>query len=167
MRLPRIAVAAAVLAAVVVPTALAAPPTVTETQIDRTRTLAASPDTCPFDIVVHSTGTRRVTTYSDGRVVTLLPSFKVSYSNPLSGKSLTSVLAGPQKVEPNPDGTVTVTVNGNDGLFHAPHVGFLFGDVGHLVYIASPDDLGTPLRIVQSTGHQDASPFPAVCGPLS
>jgi hypothetical protein len=163
----RLGIAAAAIALVAVPAALAAPPTVTETQIDRTRTLAASPDTCPFPIVVHSSGTRRDTVYSNGRVVTILPDFKVTYSNPASGKSLTSVLAGPQKVEPNPDGTVTVTVNGNDGLFTAPHVGFLFGDVGHLVYIASPDDLGTPLAIVQSTGHQDPSPFPAVCGPLS
>ena len=167
MRITRIAVVALAAAAAVVPVAAAAPPTVTVTPFDRTRTLAAGPNACPFPIVIHSSGTFRETVFSNGRDVTTVSDFHINYSNPASGRSITSALAGPVIVEPNGDGTVTVTVNGNDGHFTAPGYGFLFGDVGHLVYIAAADDIGTPLAILQSTGHQDASPFPAVCPALA
>jgi hypothetical protein len=143
--------------------AWAAAPRVTETQIDRTRVIPADPAFCPFDFVLHSQGVRRDTTYSDGRVVTILHDFTVTYTNPATGKSVRTVLAGPEQVVSNPDGTITVTVNGNDGLFTIPGQGIVFGNVGRLVYVASPDDPFTPLQILQSTGHEDASAFPAVC----
>jgi hypothetical protein len=153
--------------AVGVATAAAAAPTVTEVQVDRTRVIAASPDFCPFAFVVHTQGVRRDTTFSDGRVVTILHDFTVTYTNPLTGKSVRTVLAGPFVVEPNPDGTITVTIDGNDGLFTIPGEGIVFGDVGRLVYIASPDDPFTPLEVLQSTGRQDPTPFPAVCSGLA
>jgi hypothetical protein len=149
-----------------VATATAAAPTVTETQVDRTRVIAASPATCPFDFVVHSEGFRRDTDFSDGTSTILLHDFTVTYTNPATGESVRSVLAGPVIVEPNDDGTITVTVNGNDGLFTIPGEGIVFGDVGRLVYVASPDDPFTPLEILQSTGRQDPTPFPAVCAGL-
>ena len=148
-------------------TAVADAPTVTLTPWDRTRVIAASADTCPFDIVVHSQGTFREAVFSSGRDVTTVEDFHLSWSNPLSGKSLASPLAGPFIAEPNGDGTVTVTINGNDGRFTAPGFGLLFADVGRLVYIADASDLNTPLQILQSTGHQDASPFPQICAALA
>ncbi|HYZ79367.1 MAG TPA: hypothetical protein VE596_18545 [Gaiellaceae bacterium] len=148
-------------------TAAADAPTVTITPWDRTRVIAASPETCPFDIVVHSQGTFREEVFSSGRDVTTVENFHLTWSNPLSGKSLASPLAGPFVVEPNGDGTVTVTINGNNGRFVAPRYGLLFADVGRLVYIADPNDLSTPLQILQSTGHQDANPFPAICPALA
>jgi hypothetical protein len=147
--------------------ATAAAPTVVETQVDRTRVLAASPDTCPFDIVIHSSGVRRDTTFSDGRATILLHDFFVTYTNPVSGKSVTTPLAGPVIIEPNGDGTVTVTVNGNDGGFVQPGEGLIFGDLGRLVFIADESDPFTPLQVLQSTGHQDPTPFPAVCAALA
>ena len=140
---------------------------VVETQVDRTRVIAASPDFCPFDFVVHTEGVRRDTTFSDGRVVTILHDFTVTYTNPVSGRSVRTVLAGPFQVEPNADGTITVTIDGNDGLFTIPGEGIVFGDVGRLVYIASADDPFTPLQVLQSTGHEDPTPFPAVCAGLA
>lgn len=166
MRLLKLGTAVVLLAAVMAPAALADQPAVTITQIDRTRTLAASPDTCPFPIVIHSTGTRRVTTYSDGKVVTHLDDFHLTYTNPETGKSVSTALAGPEIVQPNGDGTVTVTVNGNNGHFTAPGQGTVFADVGKLVYVAPADDIFSPLFFVKSTGRQDDSPFPAVCGAL-
>jgi hypothetical protein len=148
-------------------TAVADAPTVTITPWDRTRTIAASPETCPFDIVVHSQGTFREEVFSSGRDVTTVENFHLTWSNPLSGKSLALPLAGPFIVEPNGDGTVTVTIDGNNGRFVAPGYGLLFADVGRLVYIADPSDLNTPLQIIQSTGHQDASPFPTICPALT
>ena len=160
-----IGAAAVVLAAA--SAAVADAPTVTITPWDRTRTIAASPETCPFDIVVHSQGTFREEVFSSGRDVTTVENFHLTWSNPLSGKSLASPLAGPFMVEPNGDGTVTVTIDGNNGRFVAPGFGLLFADVGRLVYIADPSDLNTPLQILQSSGHQDATPFPAICPALA
>jgi len=166
MRLLKLGTAVVLLAAVMAPAALADKPTVTITTIDRTRTLAASPDTCRFPIVIHSTGTRRDTVYSDGKLVTHLDDFHLTYTNPATGKTVTSVLAGPEIVQPNGDGTVTVIVNGNDGHFTAPGQGSIFADVGKLVYVAPADDIFSPLYFVKSAGQQDESPFPAVCGAL-
>ena len=148
-------------------TAVADAPTVTLTPFERTRVIAASADTCPFDIVVHSQGTFREAVFSSGRDVTTVEDFHLTWSNPLSGKSLASPLAGPFIAEPNGDGTVTVTINGNDGRFTAPGFGLLYAAVGRLVYIADASDLNTPLQILQSTGHQDASPFPQICAALA
>jgi hypothetical protein len=142
-------------------------PTVTITPWDRTRVIAASAETCPFDIVVHSHGTFREEVFSSGRDVTTVEAFHLTWSNPLSGKSLASPLAGPFIAEPNGDGTVTVTIDGNNGRFVAPGFGLLFADVGRLVYVADPSDLNTPLQILQSTGHQDATPFPGICAALA
>ena len=116
---------------------------------------------------MHTRGVRRDTTFSDGRVATILHDFSVTYTNPANGRSVRTVLAGPFEVEPNPDGTITVTINGNDGLFTIPGEGIVFGDVGRLVYIASADDPFTPLQVLQSTGRQDPTPFPAVCSGLA
>jgi len=80
---------------------------------------------------------------------------------------LTTVLAGPFVVEPNADGTVTVTINGNDGHITVPGQGTIFAAVGKLVYIADPSDVFTPLAVVKSTGQQDPSQFPATCEGLS
>src|ERR671926_391185 len=141
-------------------TAVADAPTVTLTPWDRTRVIPASAESCPFDVVVHSQGAFREEVFSSGRDVTTVEDFHLTWSNPLSGKSLASPLAGPFIAEPNGDGTVTVTIDGNNGRFVAPSYGLLFADVGRLVYIADPSDLSTPLQILQSSGHQDATPFP-------
>jgi hypothetical protein len=148
-------------------TAVADAPSVTLTPWDRTRVIPASAETCPFDVVVHSHGTFREAVYSSGRDVTTVDDFHLTWSNPASGKSLASPLAGPFVVEPNGDGTVTVTIDGNNGRFTAPGFGLLFANVGRLVYVADPGDLNTPLQILQSTGHQDASPFPQICAALA
>src|SRR5438874_8819384 len=115
MRKLRTLISVSILAlAVGVATATADAPTVTEVQVDRTRVIQASPGTCPFDFVVHTQGVRRDTTFSDGRVVTILHDFSVTYTNPVNGKSVRTVLTGPFVVEPNANGTITVTINGND-----------------------------------------------------
>lgn len=158
---------AAALMLVLAPIAAAGGPTVTITPWNSTRTIAAGPDTCPFAIVVHSQGTFRESVFSDGRDVTTVSDFHITWTNAESGKSVNSALGGPMIAESNGDGTATVTINGNDALFAAPGIGLFFADVGRLVYIASESDLTVPLVVLQSTGHQDAALFPAVCGALS
>ena len=164
---PVAAAIAVVALAVLAPTAAADQPVTTITNVDRTFTLPAGPGACPFPFLVHSEGTLRKTVYSDGRAVTHAVDFHITYTNPANGKTLSTVLAGPVIVEPNTDGTVTVTINGNDGHLTAPGEGTIFADVGKLVYIADPSDVNTPLSIVKSTGQQDPNQFPATCEALS
>lgn len=158
---------AAALLLVTAPTAGASAPDVTTTPWNSTRTIAAGTDTCPFPIVVHSEGTIRESVYSSGRDVRTVSDFHITWTNPLSGKSVSSALGGPMIVQSNGDGTATVTINGNDALFTAPGMGVFFADVGRLVYIADESDLNTPLVVLQSTGHQDTALFPAVCAALA
>jgi hypothetical protein len=158
---------AAALMLVPAPVAAAAGPSVTITPFSSTRTIAASPDTCAFPIIVHSQGTERESVFSDGRDVTTVSNFHIVWTNAENGTFVTSALGGPFIAESNGDGTATVTINGNDALFAAPGIGLFFGDVGRLVYIASESDLSTPLVVLQSTGDQDTALFPAVCAALS
>jgi hypothetical protein len=147
--------------------ALAAGPT--RVHLDSTRVIAASPQTCPFDITSHFSGTFMFFNYPDGSSKVTVADVFVTYTNPVSGKSLTTPLAGPVKVSaPHPDGTVTVTINGNDGAFHAPGEGVIFADVGHFVFLADANDPSqTPLVILQFSGIQDPSPLSAGCSALA
>ena len=53
--------------AALAPTAAADQPVTTITTIDRTFTLPASPNFCPFPFIVHSQGAIRETVYSNGK----------------------------------------------------------------------------------------------------
>jgi len=159
--------AALAVPAVFAPVAAVDPPATTITRIDRTFTLPAGPGACPFPFVVHSEGTLREIVFSSGKDVTHAVDFHITYTNPANGKTLTTVLAGPFVVEPNSDGSVTVTINGNDGHLTVPGEGTIFAAVGKLVYIADPGDVLTPLAIVKSTGRQDPNQFPATCEGIS
>jgi len=163
---------ACALAAVVVPLAGAAAPTVTTTEVNRDVLLAAGPDTCAFDIVAHLEGTRVVTDYTDGngnlvRRVILLRHFTITYTNPLSGKSLSTPLAGPVIGEPQPDGSWLVTVPGNDGRFVVPGEGIVFANVGLRIGTHVGPLSGAIDDILKSVGIQDTSEFPAVCSGLA
>jgi hypothetical protein len=136
--------------------------------VEFSRVIATSPQTCPFDFVVHLSGTFQTFTYPDGSTKVTVAAVFLSYTNPVSGASLTTPLAGPFMVSaPDADGFVTVTIPGNDGRFVVPGEGVIFAGVGLLVYLADPDDTNTPIEIVAARGIQDPSVFPAVCGPLS
>jgi hypothetical protein len=154
-------------ALVLVAGAMADQPTTTIVHFDRTRTIAAGPDACSFPILVHSVGDLRETVFSNGKDSTHAVDFHINWSNPESGKAITTALGGPFVVEPNGDGTVTVTINGNDAIFTAPGLGVVFAQVGKVVYIADASDVLTPITILKSTGQQDPSFFPAVCTALA
>jgi len=156
---------AAAAATALAPSATADQPVTTITQVSRDFTIPVGP--CPFPFTGHTEGTLRETVFSSGKDVTQAVDFHITYTNPANGKTLATVLAGPFIVQPNDDGTVTVTINGNDGHLTAPGHGSIFADVGRLVYIADPSDVFTPLSIVKSTGQQDPSQFPATCEGLS
>ena len=157
-----VVVAGALLA--LAPTAAADQPVRSEQHFDRTRTATGF---CPFPIVIHSEGTFTETVFSNGKDVTHAVAVKITYTNPTNGRSVSTVLAGPFIVEPNGDGTVTVTIHGNDAHETVPGEGTIYASVGTLVYIADAAAPEVPLTILKSTGQQDPAQFPVTCEGLA
>jgi hypothetical protein len=152
--------------------AIAAPSVVIE-EVDRTRTLPAG-DLCNFDVVLHSEGTRRTTTYTnaDGsldRFTIHLSHWKTTLTNPATGASIRTVLAGPVIVEALADGTALVRIPGNDGLFVVRGEGPVYSDNGLIVWVA-PDAVNWQQQIEvlhASGGYRTAEDFAAaVCGAI-
>jgi hypothetical protein len=101
--------------------AVGAPPAVVIEEVDRTRTLPAG-DLCDFDVVLHSEGTRRTTTYTDSegnfdRFTIHLSHWKTSFTNPATGATIRTVLAGPVIVEARDDGTALVRIPATTGFW--------------------------------------------------
>ena len=166
-------VAIAVVALALAAPAAATPPSVVIEQVDRTRTLPAG-DLCDFDVTLHSEGTRRTTTFTDNegnfdRFTILLSSWTTSFTNPATGATTRTVLAGPVMVEALDDGTALVRIPGNDGLFVVKGEGPVYGDNGLIVWIA-PDAVNwqTQLEVLQASGgYRTVEDFAAaVCGAI-
>jgi len=158
--------------AVVVPAA-AAPPSVVIEQVDRTRTLPAGA-LCAFDAVLHSEGTSRTTTYTDSeggfdRFAVHLSHWKTSFTNPATGGTIGTVLAGPVIVEALDDGTALVRIPGNDGLLVVKGEGPVYSDNGLIVWVA-PDvaNWQQQLEVLHASGgYRTTEDFAAsVCGAI-
>jgi hypothetical protein len=143
----------------------AATPSVVEVNVDRTFHFAGG-DLCSFPVTLHNKGVRRTTTYYDSsgnvtRTVVHLAAFTQTATNDLTGTSLSTPLAGPLVVVPNGDGTATTRVPGNDGIIVVPGQGFIYGDVGLIVY--------TDLEVLMLTGHYESPDLyvDALCASLA
>src|SRR5215210_2239631 len=169
LRMVPVGVAALVLAA----QASGAAPSVEIEHVDRTRTLPAG-TLCPFDVVLHSEGTRRTTTYTDAsgaldRFTVHLSAWKTSFTNPLTGATVSTVLAGPVIVEAQDDGTALVRIPGNDGLIVAKGQGPVYSDNGLIVYVApSVANWQEQIEVLHASGgYRSAEDFAAaVCGAI-
>ena len=153
--------------------AAGAPPTVVIQEVDRTRTLPAGA-LCDFDVVLHSEGTSRTTTYtnSDGsfdRFSVHLSHWKTSFTNPATGGTIGTVLAGPVIVEALDDGTALVRIPGNDGLLVVKGEGPVYSDNGLIVWVA-PDvaNWQQQLEVLHASGgYRTTEDFAAsVCGAI-
>jgi hypothetical protein len=121
---------------------------------------------CPFEVVRTIDGTLVTTVFTraDGLTTTtfLYENGKIVYTNPANGKTLTAVLAGPAVYIDNGDGTTTLRVPGNDQRYVGNGMGFIVGNTG--LIIATLDTAsGDLLSIDFEAGHQDGTPFPALC----
>jgi len=146
-------------AAATATTAGAVPPSVAEADVNSTFHFAAGA-ACSFPLTIHNEGRRRTTTYFDQngnvtRTTIHLPSFTQSATNDLTGETLSTPLAGPAIIEQNGDGTVTTKIAGNDGRIVVPGQGFVYADVGLIVYTASAASPFTPLDVLMLTGHYE------------
>ena len=106
---------------------------------------------CGFAVQVHSSGTIRVWTYSDGTRKTILQNFKIEWTKVSTGETLSSPLGGPA-IE-YPDGTVVI--NGMNGrLVGQPHeLGYV--DIGRTVFDVE--------GLVFAAGQHSDALFPNVC----
>ena len=153
--------------------AAGAAPTVVIEEVDRTRTLPAG-TLCDFDVVLHSEGTRRTTTYTDqngnfDRFAVHLSNWKTSFTNPATGATIRTVLAGPVIVEAQDDGTALVRIPGNDGLLVARGDGPVYSDNGLIVYVApSVANWQEQIEVLHASGgYRSAEDFAAaVCGAI-
>ena len=121
---------------------------------------------CPFEVVRTVDGTLVTTTFTDPNGLTTTTfsykNGKIGYLNPANGKTLQAVLAGPAVYIDNGDGTTTLRIPGNDQQYTAPGIGFIVGNTG--LIIATIDTVTQELLSVDFTaGHQDGTPFPALC----
>jgi hypothetical protein len=73
-----------------------------------------------------------------------------------------AVLAGPAVEIDNGDGTTTLRVPGNDQRYTAPGLGFIVGNTG-LAILTLDTATGEVISVDKLAGHQDGTPFPALC----
>jgi hypothetical protein len=138
---------AVVLALVAVPVALADAPAQQTTDWNSTRIELG----CGFPIQVHSSGTIRVWTFSDGTRKTILSDFHIEWTKVATGETLSSPLGGP--VIEYPDGTVVI--NGMNGR--------LVGQPNQLGYVDIGRTVFTVEGLVFAAGRHSDVAFPDVC----
>jgi hypothetical protein len=145
--------------------AFAAAPTRTVEDVHISTTFAAGAR-CPFEVIRTIDGTLVTTTFvsAEGLSTTTFSykNGKITYLNPSNGKTLQAVLAGPAVYIDNGDGTSTVRIPGNDQLYTAPGTGFIVGNTG-LITATIDNATQEILSIDFTAGHQDGTPFPALC----
>jgi hypothetical protein len=145
--------------------ALAAAPTRTVEEVHISDTFPAGAR-CPFVVVRTIDGTLVTTTFTgaDGLTKTSFSykDGKIGYLNPANGKTLTAVLAGPAVYTDNGDGTTTLSIPGNDQRYVAPGIGLIVANTG-LIVATLDTATGAILSIDFEAGHQDGTPFPALC----
>ena len=144
---------------------LAAAPTRTVEDVHISGTFAAGAR-CPFEVVRTIDGTLVTTTFTDADGLTKTTfsykDGKIGYLNPANGKTLQAVLAGPAVYTDNGDGTTTLRIPGNSQQYTAPGIGFIVGNTG-LITATLDTATGEVLSIDFTAGHQDGTPFPALC----
>ena len=157
-----VALASGSLAASIV---IAAAPTRTVEEVHISTTFAAGAR-CAFEVVRTIDGTLVTTTFTDADGLTKTTfsykDGKIGYLNPANGKTLQAVLAGPAVYVDNGDGTTALRIPGNDQQYTAAGIGFIVGNTGLIVATL---DTATQeiLSIDFVAGHQDGTPFPALC----
>ena len=121
---------------------------------------------CPFEVSRTIDGTLVTTTFTDADGLTkttfLYKGGKIVYTNPANGRTLMAVLAGPAVFIDNGDGTTTLRIPGNDQRYVGQGQGFIVGNTG--LIIATLDTATQEILSIDfEAGHQDGTPFPALC----
>ena len=126
---------------------------------------------CDFPVIVHVEGDLRHTDFFDkaGNVVRELevfPRFRVTFTNPETGKSISTVAPSVVHVTINPDGSAVVTITGLSGHLIVGGGPPLASDVGRIVFFFSGPDDEEPDILFQA-GNFNMGPFPQLCDVLA
>lgn len=165
--------AAALLAAALLPGLAAAAPT-DRTEEDKflvfndagSFTIPAAPDgPCPFAVVQHFEGwvkIRLIERDNTTQVGAESWHLKLAWENPANGKTSDVTVAHHVAVYVNGDGTVTVVVTGVQGRDTIPGAGIVVGDIGRFVFTID-EATGELLDVQFSGAHHTFGPFPTLC----
>jgi hypothetical protein len=126
---------------------------------------------CSFPVLFHFEGDIRHTVFFDQagneiRELTVYPMFQVSFTNPETGKSISTVLPSVDHVTINPDGSAVVTITGLSGHLVVGGGPPLASDVGRIVFFFSGPEDEEPDIIFQA-GNFNLGPFPQLCDVLA
>jgi hypothetical protein len=126
---------------------------------------------CDFPVIVHVEGDLRHTHFFDQagneiRDLTVFPNFRVTFTNPETGKSISTVSPSVEHVTINPDGSFVVTVTGLGGHLIVGGGPPLASDVGRIVFFFSGPEDEEPDIIFQA-GQFNMGPFPQLCDVLA
>jgi hypothetical protein len=136
--------------------------------VDETFTIE---DECAFPVIVHVEGDVRHTVFLDQagneiRELTVFPNFRVTFTNPETGKSITTPSPAVEHVTINPDGSAVVAITGLQGHLVVGGGPPLAADVGRLVlFFSGPDD--EEPDVLFEAGHFNFGPFPQLCDVLA
>jgi hypothetical protein len=121
-------------------------PLIEHIRFDNETEVISTGELCEFEVVATSSGRLRVATFfnEDGSLRRVMenPSFVTTYSNPLTGRSVTSPDRGLDKITFNEDGTITIHGTGihfrHKGQFYAIGLWVLTvdGETGELLSAA-------------------------------
>jgi hypothetical protein len=136
--------------------------------VDETFTIEGE---CAFAVIVHVEGDIRHTHFFDQagneiRELTVFPNFRVTFSNPETGKSITTPSPAVEHLTINPDGSVVITITGLQGHLIVRGGPPLAADVGRLVlFFSGPQD--EEPDILFQAGQFNFGPFPQLCDVLA
>jgi hypothetical protein len=128
-------------------------------------------DECDFPVLVHVEGDVRVTVFFDQarneiRELTVFPNFRITFTNPDTGKSISTVSPAAEHVTINPDGSAVVTITGLQGHLVVGGGPPLAADVGRIVlFFSGPED--EEPDIIFQAGNFNMGPFPQLCDVLA
>src|SRR5215207_10412042 len=136
--------------------------------VDETFTIEGE---CAFPVIVHVEGDTRHTHFFDQegneiRDLTVFPNFRVTFTNPETGKSITTPSPGVEHVTINPDGSFVVTLTGLGGHLIVGGGPPLASDVGRIVFFFSGPEDEVPDILFQA-GQFNMGPFPQLCDVLA
>jgi hypothetical protein len=128
-------------------------------------------DECDFPVVLHVEGDLQQTLFFDRqenvtRVLTVFPNFRVTLTNPETGKSIASPSPAVEHLKINPDGSAVIAVTGLQGHLIVRGGPPQAADVGRLVlFVSGPDDEESD--ILFQAGKFNFGPFPQICDVLA
>jgi hypothetical protein len=90
---------------------------------------------------------------------------KLTWTNPLNGKTSDVTIAETDRIILNEDGSATVIITGLSGRDTIPGAGRVTGDIGRLILTFTPEDVPPTVEFI--AGPHSNGPFPALCDYLA